>query len=42
MGDEASVINGRVANLPIFHQFANLETDSAPDVVERGTAPVGR
>ena len=36
VGDEASGINGRVANLPIFHQFANLGTDSAPDVVERG------
>ena len=35
MGDEASGING-VANLPNFHQFANLGTDSAPDVVERG------
>ena len=35
VGDEASGING-VANLPIFHQFANLETDGAPDVVERG------
>jgi hypothetical protein len=33
--DEASGING-VANLPIFHQFANLGIDSAPDVVERG------
>jgi hypothetical protein len=38
VGDEASGINGRVVNVPIFHQFANLGTDSAPlaDVVERG------
>lgn len=35
VGDEASGING-VANLPIFRQFANLGTDGAPDVVERG------
>ena len=35
VGDEASGIN-EVANLPIFHQFANLGTDGAPDVVERG------
>lgn len=35
VGDKASGING-VANLPIFHQFANLGTDGAPDVVERG------
>ena len=31
VSDEASRING-VTNLPIFHQSANLGTDSAPDV----------
>jgi hypothetical protein len=36
VGDEASGINGAVVNVPIFHQVANLGTDSAPDVVERG------
>ena len=36
VGDEASGVNGRVENLPIFHQLANLGTDSAPDIVERG------
>ena len=37
VGDEASGINGRIENVPIFHKLTNLGTDSAPDAVEGGT-----
>ena len=37
MGDEASHINGRVANLLGLDQVANKGTHSTPDGVERGT-----
>jgi len=35
MGDEASCIDGRVANLPSFQKLADLGSDSVPDSVER-------
>ena len=37
VGDEASLVNGRVANLLGFDQVANKGTHSTPDGVERGT-----
>jgi len=36
VGNKASRVDGRIANLPIFHQVADLGTDSVPDLVKQG------